>query len=64
MSPHIRDEDLHAYIDGELDTARHDEIADAARDDAALMGQIAAFRADKAMMGSAASPRTRSPHPI
>ena len=56
MSPHIRDEELHAFIDGELDAARNAEVADAARDDAALMEQIAAFRADKAMLAEVYAP--------
>jgi anti-sigma factor RsiW len=58
MSPHpgIRDEDLHAFIDGELDTACNAEVADAAQGDAALMEQIAAFRADKAMLAEVYAP--------
>jgi len=56
MSPHIRDEELHAFIDGELDAARNAEVADAARDDAALMEQITAFRADKAMLSDVYAP--------
>ena len=56
MSPHIRDEDLHAFIDGELDAACNADVADAARDDAALMQQIAAFRADKAMIAEVYAP--------
>jgi len=65
MSPHsgIRDEDLHAFIDGELDAARHAEVADAARDDAALMEQIAAFRADKAMLAEVYAPLIDRPLP-
>lgn len=63
MSPHIRDEDLHAFIDGELDGARNAEVADAARGDAALMEQIAAFRADKAMLGEIYAPLIEKPLP-
>ncbi len=63
MSPHIRDEDLHAFIDGELDAARNAEIADAARDDAALMEQIAAFRADKKMLAGIYAPLIDRPLP-
>ena len=65
MSPHpdIRDEDLHAFIDGELDSACNAEIADAARDDAGLMEQIAAFRADKAMLAEVYAPLIDRPLP-
>jgi len=65
MSAHsdIRDEDLHAFIDGELDAARNAEVADAARDDAALMEQIAAFRADKAMLAEVYAPLIDRPLP-
>lgn len=63
MSPHIRDEDLHAFIDGELDAARNAEVAEAARSDAALMEQIAAFRADKAMLAEVYAPLIDRPLP-
>ena len=63
MSPHIRDEDLHAFIDGELDDALDAEVADAARSDSALMEQIAAFRADKAMLAEVYTPLIEKPLP-
>ncbi|MDX2224655.1 MAG: hypothetical protein SFV21_18020 [Rhodospirillaceae bacterium] len=44
--PHISEEDLHAFIDGELDRVRATEIGMLAQIDAELAGRIAAFRAD------------------
>jgi anti-sigma factor RsiW len=46
----IPDEDVHAYIDGELDSARAMEIKTAAAQDNVLAARIAAYRADKERM--------------
>jgi len=61
--PEIHAEELHAFIDGELDAARSAEIADAARDDGVLAEQIAAFRADKAMLADVYAPLIDRPLP-
>jgi anti-sigma factor RsiW len=52
MSTHakIRDEDLHAFIDGELGEADRRRVEQAMAADAALGDQVAAFRADKARL--------------
>jgi len=47
------DEDLHAFIDGELDAARAAEIAARLESDAPLAARVAAFNADKAMIAQA-----------
>jgi anti-sigma factor RsiW len=54
--PEIREEELHAYIDGELDAARAAEIADAEHEDARLAARIAAFRADTRRIGEIYAP--------
>jgi anti-sigma factor RsiW len=54
--PEIREEDLHAFIDGDLDAARSAEIADAEREDVALAERIAAFRADKKRLADVYTP--------
>jgi anti-sigma factor RsiW len=46
----ISNEELHAFIDGELDETRSAEIAELVTHDADLARQIAAFRADKARL--------------
>jgi anti-sigma factor RsiW len=61
--PDIRDEDLHAFIDGELDAARTGEIADAVRSDGALAERIAAFRADKRRIAEIFAPLAAQPLP-
>jgi anti-sigma factor RsiW len=61
--PDIRDEDLHAFIDGELDAARTGEIADAVRSDSALAERIAAFRADKRQIAETFAPLAGQPLP-
>jgi len=47
------EEELHAFIDGELDEARTLEIAALTEADEKLAERIAAFRSDKAMIGRA-----------
>lgn len=46
----IRDEDLHAFIDGELDEQNRARVEAAINGDAGLGQQVAAFRADKARL--------------
>ena len=54
MSTHakIRDEELHAFIDGELGGTARDRVEAAVDADAELGRQVAAFRADKARLVS------------
>ncbi len=61
--PEIREEDLHAFLDGELDAARRAEIADAERENGALAGRIAAFRADKKRLADVYAPLIERPLP-
>jgi anti-sigma factor RsiW len=55
MSGHapIRDEELHAFIDGELPPDRADLVADALERDPGLADRIAAFAADKTALADA-----------
>ncbi len=46
--PSVNEEQLHAFIDGELDEAESVRIAQAINDDTALSQKTAAFRSDKA----------------
>jgi len=46
----IRDEDLHAFIDGELGDADRQRVEQAVTADPVLGEQVAAFRADKARL--------------
>jgi anti-sigma factor RsiW len=52
MSEHraLRDEDIHAYIDGALDDARQSEVAALLDDDPVLAHRVAQFQADKAQL--------------
>src|ERR1041385_5245630 len=45
--PQMTVEDLHAFIDGELDRARHEQIASAIAEDAELQRQVSTFQSDK-----------------
>jgi anti-sigma factor RsiW len=63
MSTRPREEDLHAYIDGELDSARSAEVADAEREDGALAAQIAAFRTDRMRLAETYRPLIDAPLP-
>jgi len=47
MTGAIRDETLHAYIDGELSQAEHAAVERAEKDDPLLARRIALYRADK-----------------
>ncbi len=46
----IREEDLHAFIDDQLDEGRSAAIEEAVRSDARLSERVASFRADKARL--------------
>jgi anti-sigma factor RsiW len=60
----IREEELHAYIDGELPAARADDVAAALAADPALAARVAAFAADKAALAAAYRPIGRAPVPL
>jgi len=59
----ISNEELHAFIDGELDETRRVEIAELAASDADLAREIAAFRADKARLLELFGPVIERPLP-
>jgi anti-sigma factor RsiW len=61
--PGFREEDLHAFIDGELDAARSAEIAERAREDPQLAARIAAFRADRKRLADIYTPLIDRPLP-
>lgn len=56
-------EELHAFIDGELPPARATEIAAAVEHDAQLARQVAAFRADKVRLKEIYAPLLQKPVP-
>lgn len=59
----IPEEDIHAFIDGELDTARAREIAARIAADPALAETVAAFQADKALIAAHYGPLLDRPLP-
>jgi anti-sigma factor RsiW len=59
----IREEELHAFIDGELDDARRSKIDEANARDPALAARIAAFRSDKARIAGVYGALGNSPLP-
>ena len=61
--PTIADEDLHAFIDGELDRSRARAVTAAARTDPALLARIAAFQADKRCLAAFYGPVADAPLP-
>lgn len=62
MTPRLPTEaELHAFIDGELDPVRRDEVARAVQDDPALAAAIAAFVEDGERLRSALSPAAAMP---
>ena len=65
MSGHvpIRDEELHAYIDGELPPGRADFVADALERNPELAARIAAFTADKTALANAFRDVAEAPLP-
>ncbi|MGE4063052.1 MAG: anti-sigma factor [Rhodospirillaceae bacterium] len=65
MTEHMRpsEEDLQAYIDGELDAARAADVEAAIQGDADLARQTHAYRADKARLGQIYGPLIDRPLP-
>jgi anti-sigma factor RsiW len=61
--PTITEEELHAFIDGELDPSRHDAIARALREDEALAARVARYREDKKRLASVYGPLLKRPMP-
>ncbi|TAK98332.1 MAG: hypothetical protein EPO08_19355 [Rhodospirillaceae bacterium] len=61
--PQITDEELHAYIDGELSRVRAADITALAQYDRELARKIAAFRADKARLVELYGPVGERPVP-
>ncbi len=60
----LPEEDLHAFIDGELDAARARAVAERIAADPALAEKVAAYRADKAMIASHYGPLISRPVPL
>lgn len=65
MTEHMRPtaEDLHAFIDGELEGARAADIEAAIHGDAELARQVHAYRADKARLAQIYAPLLERPVP-
>ena len=61
--PLITDEELHAYIDGELDPLRAADVAVLIQYRPELQARVAAFRADKALLTQAYGPLIDQPIP-
>lgn len=61
--PNLRDEELHAFIDGELDAGRTVTIADIIARDPVLAARVAAFEADKDLLTKAHSELIEEPLP-
>src|SRR5271169_1801930 len=59
----IREEELHAFIDGELPADRAGMVAAALEADPILAARVAAFAADKAALAAAFRPIGRQPVP-
>jgi anti-sigma factor RsiW len=59
----IREEELHAFIDGELPADRASMVAAALEADPILAARVAAFAADKAALAAAYRPIGRQPVP-
>ena len=62
-NPEIADLELHAFIDGELEAARFNEIEAMIEADPALADRIAAFRSDKEMLKRVYGPLIDRPIP-
>jgi anti-sigma factor RsiW len=60
---HIRDADLHALIDGELECDQIQRVEAAVEADPALSGRAASYRADKAMLKRVYGPLVDQPIP-
>jgi anti-sigma factor RsiW len=64
IHPHfISEEELHAFIDGELEPARAESVAAAAAVDEVLAARIAAYRADKDRIARVYGPLIHKPLP-
>jgi len=61
--PHLSDEDLHASIDGELDSARMAEVTALIQGDAELTRRVAAYRADNERIVQTYGPLIEQPLP-
>ena len=61
--PHITDEELHAYIDGELSPVRAADILALSQYDRTLADKIAAFKGDKAQLAALYGPIAQQPVP-
>jgi anti-sigma factor RsiW len=61
--PLIAEEELHAFIDGELDQARHDAIERILSEDTALAERVAKYRQDKERLASVYAPLLNRPVP-
>ena len=61
--PIITEEELHAFIDGEIESSRRDEIARLLSADAALAQRVAEFRKDKQRLASIFAPLLDRPVP-
>ncbi len=57
------EDELHAYVDGALDTARQDEIADILRADAALAERVAHYARDRDDLRQAVASLSAGPLP-
>src|SRR5262245_41352008 len=62
-TPEISDEELSAYIDGELSTVRMHDITSLAQHDSTLAQKIAALRADKMQLSEIYGPLISRPVP-
>ncbi len=60
----LAEEDIHAFIDGELDPARARAFADRIAADPALAEKVAAYRADKALIAAHYGPLIDRPVPL
>ena len=61
--PEIRDDDLHAFVDGALDAGRCQAVKEAIARDPDLAACIAGYRADKARMIELYGPLADRPYP-
>ena len=59
----IRDEDLHAFLDGALDAEQARQVGAAVDADPVLAARLAGFRADKVMLKAAYGPLADEPVP-
>ncbi len=60
----LPEEDLHAFIDGELEPARARAVADQIAADPALAAKVAAYQSDKALLAAHYGPLIDRPVPL